>query len=74
MDDAQHPTVEPGLYLHRKGGTYQVLGEVVHAETGERFVAYRLSEVPPQDPPTWIRTVEQFRELFHSARVVRGCG
>jgi hypothetical protein len=32
---------EPGLYRHFKGGTYEVLGTVLHSETREPMVRYR---------------------------------
>jgi hypothetical protein len=33
--------VEPGRYVHYKGGEYEVLGVASHSETEERLVVYR---------------------------------
>ena len=33
--------VEKGVYRHYKGGLYEVLGNAVHTETGEKLVIYR---------------------------------
>ncbi len=47
-DHERQPTsvTKPGIYLHFKGKEYYVLGEFVHALTGERFVAYRAMYAP----------------------------
>ncbi len=33
--------LQPGLYRHYKGGTYQVIGVARHSETDEQLVVYR---------------------------------
>jgi Uncharacterized protein conserved in bacteria len=33
--------IKQGIYRHFKGNEYDVIGEAVHSETGERFVLYR---------------------------------
>lgn len=33
--------VEPGEYVHYKGGRYEVLGVARHSETDEKLVVYR---------------------------------
>jgi hypothetical protein len=33
--------VEPGRYVHYKGGEYEVLGVASHSETEEQLVVYR---------------------------------
>jgi len=33
--------VEPGRYVHYKGGEYEVLGVARHSETEEKLVVYR---------------------------------
>ena len=32
---------EPGIYLHYKGGEYQMYEVATHSETGEQVVVYR---------------------------------
>ena len=40
--------VEPGIYMHHKGGRYEVLsGKAIHSENGSRLVVYKaLSHIP----------------------------
>ena len=32
---------EPGRYRHYKGNEYEVVGDAIHSETGEKLVVYR---------------------------------
>ena len=38
MDNKHIPE---GIYLHYKGGRYEVIGTAIHTETGEELVVYR---------------------------------
>lgn len=40
-DLAPLPTLPPGLYVHHKGGHYEVVGVARHSETHEPLVVYR---------------------------------
>lgn len=40
-DLAPLPTLPPGLYVHHKGGHYEVVGVARHSETHEALVVYR---------------------------------
>lgn len=35
------PALDPGLYVHYKGGRYEVIGVARHSETHEPLVVYR---------------------------------
>lgn len=48
-------TLEPGPYVHFKGGRYDVVGEALHSETEERLVVYRSA-----DGRLWVRPLEMF--------------
>lgn len=50
--------VAPGLYLHFKGGIYEVLANATHTETGEQFVVYR----PDGGDKVWARPVSMWNE------------
>lgn len=56
-DNAENTTkeIKPGIYLHFKGGEYEVINFATHSETGEKLVIYRnlhnTSEV-------WARPIE----------------
>ena len=40
-DLAPLPALPPGLYVHHKGGRYEVVGVARHSETHEPLVVYR---------------------------------
>lgn len=47
-----------GKYRHYKGNEYEVIGEGIHTETGEKFVIYKaLSK-----PEIWVRPYDMFFE------------
>jgi hypothetical protein len=48
--------VEPGVYLHYKGGVYSVIGVGEHTETGEQLVVYTAHS------KIWIRPLSMFTE------------
>jgi hypothetical protein len=48
-------TLEPGAYLHFKGGRYDVVGEARHSETEERLALYRSA-----DGSLWVRPLDMF--------------
>ena len=53
------PHIEPGIYRHYKGGTYQVYGVVRHSESLEPMVLYR--PLSP-DADLWVRPCAMFLE------------
>lgn len=52
--------VVPGIYVHFKGGRYEVISTAVHSETNEEFVIYRSLN---GDATIWIRPKDMFFEL-----------
>ena len=48
-------TLEPGPYVHFKGGHYDLVGEARHSETEERLAVYRSA-----DGSLWVRPLEMF--------------
>ncbi|KQO05802.1 hypothetical protein ASF06_17280 [Agreia sp. Leaf244] len=48
-------TLEPGPYVHFKGGRYDLVGEARHSETEERLAVYRSA-----DGSLWVRPLEMF--------------
>jgi hypothetical protein len=48
-------TLEPGSYVHFKGGHYEVVGEARHSETEERLAVYRSA-----DGALWVRPLDMF--------------
>lgn len=48
--------VEPGVYVHYKGGVYSVVGVGEHTETGEQLVVYSAQN------KIWIRPLSMFTE------------
>jgi hypothetical protein len=48
-------TLEPGPYMHFKGGRYEVVGEARHSETEERMAVYRSA-----DGFLWVRPLDMF--------------
>jgi hypothetical protein len=53
------PTLAPGLYVHYKGGCYQLVGIARHSETHDPMVVYR-----PQygEGAMWVRPFAMFIE------------
>ncbi|WP_374946230.1 DUF1653 domain-containing protein [Agreia sp.] len=47
--------LEPGPYVHFKGGRYDVVGEARHTETEERLAVYRSA-----DGSLWVRPLDMF--------------
>jgi hypothetical protein len=64
----------PGLYRHFKGGTYEVLGTVLHSETQEPMVRYRRIDGSGTEPYEQVRPVsmwsERVIELVNGTRYV----
>jgi hypothetical protein len=48
-------TLEPGPYMHFKGGRYDVVGEARHSESEERMAVYRSA-----DGSLWVRPLDMF--------------
>jgi hypothetical protein len=70
---AEFDKVKAGRYRHWKGNTYEVLGEAVHTETGERVVVYRPVMRTPRTP-IWVRPAENFKQAVvddHGKPVLR---
>ena len=51
--------LQPGLYRHYKGGTYQVIGAARHSETDEQLVVYRCVY---DNYSLWVRPLAMFLE------------
>ncbi len=51
--------VEPGRYVHYKGGEYEVLGVARHSETEEELVVYRALY---GERGLWVRPAPMFTE------------
>ena len=51
--------LQPGLYRHYKGGTYQVIGMARHSETDEQLVVYRCVY---DNYSLWVRPLAMFLE------------
>ena len=49
-------SVEPGVYIHFKGGVYSVIGTATHSETGEELVVYVAQD------KMWVRPLAMFIE------------
>lgn len=58
-DLAPLPTLPLGLYVHHKGGRYEVLGVVRHSETHEALVLYRPLY---GEGALWVRPFAMFTE------------
>ncbi|GAB3132819.1 DUF1653 domain-containing protein [Amycolatopsis stemonae] len=56
--------MEPGRYVHYKGGEYEVLGVARHSETEERLVVYRALY---GEQGLWVRPEVMFRETVKTA-------
>ncbi|MEU5260855.1 DUF1653 domain-containing protein [Amycolatopsis sp. NPDC021455] len=55
--------VEPGRYVHYKGGEYEVLGVARHSETEEELVVYRALY---GEMGLWVRPVTMFTETVET--------
>ena len=53
--------IHPGLYIHYKGNTYQVIGTAKHSETEEDLVVYFPTKSPEQ---LWVRPLAMFLEYI----------
>lgn len=53
--------VNPGLYRHFKGNSYQVFGIADHTETGEELVVYQALY---GDRGLWVRPLAMFDETI----------
>ncbi len=51
--------ITPGIYLHFKGGKYEVIGVAKHSESLEEYVVYRHLD---GEPSLWIRPLAMFEE------------
>jgi hypothetical protein len=56
--------VEPGRYVHYKGGEYEVLGVALHSETEEKLVVYRALY---GSRGLWVRSEAMFAETVETA-------
>jgi hypothetical protein len=52
-----------GYYRHKKGGIAKVIGEAIHSETGEVFVAYYHKGKESGKMELWVRPKAMFLEL-----------
>ncbi|MGK3206523.1 DUF1653 domain-containing protein [Amycolatopsis sp. MEPSY49] len=55
--------MEPGRYVHYKGGEYEVLGVARHSETEERLVVYRALY---GERGLWVRPEAMFAETVRT--------
>jgi hypothetical protein len=53
--------IEPGLYKHYKGNTYEVIGTAQHSETLEQLVVYKAT-YQPEGENLWVRPAAMFME------------
>lgn len=56
--------MEPGRYVHYKGGEYEVLGVARHSETEEELVVYRALY---GERGLWVRPKAMFAETVATA-------
>ncbi len=52
--------ITPGVYIHFKGGRYDVIGEAIYRETGQRYVVYH--KMYGEDRTLELRPLEEFNE------------
>ena len=69
-------SVEPGRYIHFKGGEYEVIGVAAHSETLEEMVVYRALY---GEGGLWVRPASMWNETVmyqgrNVARFRRICG
>lgn len=63
------PIMPTGIYLHFKGGHYNVIDVVRHSETDEWLVLYHPVNAPQ---PLWVRPLGMFNETVeHNGEQVR---
>lgn len=55
--------MEPGRYVHHKGGEYEVLGVARHSETEEELVVYRALY---GERGLWVRPAPMFTETVET--------
>ncbi|KDN23124.1 hypothetical protein DV20_05245 [Amycolatopsis rifamycinica] len=55
--------MEPGRYVHHKGGEYEVLGVARHSETEEELVVYRALY---GEHGLWVRPAAMFAEAVET--------
>ncbi len=51
--------ITPGIYIHYKGGRYDVIGVAKHSESLEEYVVYKHLD---GEPSLWIRPAAMFAE------------
>ena len=56
--------MQPGRYVHYKGGEYEVIGVARHSETEERLVVYRALY---GERGLWVRPEAMFAETVETA-------
>ena len=51
--------IVPGVYIHYKGGRYEIIGVAKHSESLEEYVVYKHLD---GEPSLWIRPATMFAE------------
>lgn len=54
--------IVPGIYIHYKGGRYEVIGVARHSETLEEHVVYRHEDRDTGLMGMWVRPAAMFAE------------
>lgn len=57
--------IKLGKYRHYKGGEYEVLGVVIHSETQEEMVLYKMLYETADHPygTLWVRPISMWNEM-----------